>query len=135
MNLDTFSMTLAALSFAAVTACDGDRTSDEVAAAPSAGAADEAGSTPVGGKLAALNTTLKTGAPFDEVLARVEAKMGKSPLQQGEFWNFGEYDSSGACLHMVLVRSGDKVQQVQFAKYEPGSSGFGWCAELKIERS
>ena len=122
-------------SLALLSGCDGG----------SAGTGSEAADTPnpheknrdeaVGTRLEALEASVKQGAPFDEALAAVEEEMGKSPLQQGEFWNFGEYDSSGACLHLVLVRSGDKVQQVQFTKYEPGSSGFGWCAEMKIERS
>lgn len=122
-------------SLALLSGCDGG----------SAGRGSEAADTPnpheknrdeaVGTRLEALEVSVKQGAPFDEALAAVEEEMGKSPLQQGEFWNFGEYDSSGACLHLVLVRSGDKVQQVQFTKYEPGSSGFGWCAEMKIERS
>jgi hypothetical protein len=87
-----------------------------------------------GGKLAALRAQIDKGGAFEDALAKVEEKMGKSPLQQGEFWNFGEYDASGACVHMVLVRGGDKVQQVQFTTYEPGSSGFGWCAEMKIDK-
>ena len=86
-------------------------------------------------KLEALNAKLEKGEPFDAALSKVETQMGKSPLQQGEFWNFGEYDTSGACVHMVLVRGGETVQQVQFTKYEPGSSGFGWCSEMKIKKS
>jgi len=85
-------------------------------------------------KLTSLEASLKSGESFDAALAKVEKEMGESPMQQGEFWNFGEYDADGNCIHMVLVRSGDKLSQVQYQVYESGSSGFGWCDEMKISK-
>ncbi len=86
-----------------------------------------------GGKLVALKASIDQGDDFEKTLAKVEAQMGASPLQQDDFWNFGEYDENGACVHMVLMKGGQALQQLQFHTYEPGSSGFGWCAEMKID--
>jgi len=140
MKMRTAQTTVALLAFALLGGCDGSD-SEKPAAAGGAEKAEkaepaeeEAEPAASGGKLETLKAEIDEGGSFADALAAVEKQMGESPLQQGEFWNFGEYDSSGACVHMVLVRGGDKVQQVQFTKYEPGSSGYGWCAEMKIDK-
>ena len=143
MKTRTAQTTVALLAFVLLGGCDGSD-SEKPAAAGGAEKAEKAEkaepaeenaeSAASGGKLETLKAEIDEGGSFADALAAVEKQMGESPLQQGEFWNFGEYDSSGACVHMVLVRGGDKVQQVQFTKYEPGSSGYGWCAEMKIDK-
>jgi|GEM_PF-2349430 len=133
----TRTVLVSALFAVALSGCDDTDAASKPAAAKGAEKGDDTekvNAEKAGGKLEALKAAIEKGSAFEDALAKVEKEMGESPLQQGEFWNFGEYDASGACVHMVLVRGGDKVQQVQFTKYEPGSSGFGWCSEMKIDK-
>lgn len=137
----TFSVSLALATLAATSACDksdaarGDDAGEAEAVEADADHSENADAPTEGeAKLAVLKASLKSGESFDAALAKVQKQMGESPMQQGEFWNFGEYDAEGNCIHMVLVRGGDKLSQVQYQVYEPGSSGFGWCDELKISK-
>ena len=136
----TRTVLVSALFAVALSGCDDTDAASKPAAAKGAEKGDDtekdepAKAEKSGGKLEALKAAIEKGSAFEDALAKVEKEVGESPLQQGEFWNFGEYDASGACVHMVLVRGGDKVQQVQFTKYEPGTSGFGWCSEMKVDK-
>ncbi len=88
----TRTVLVSALFAVALSGCDDTDAASKPAAAKGAEKGDDtekAKAEKSGGKLEALKAAIEKGSAFEDALAKVEKEMGESPLQQGEFWNFG----------------------------------------------